>query len=64
MVKIKMTGAYSEENDTREFFFVNTDGESPITRIAAGMLVYVWMKDDKVNHYEKDGCEFWELLDT
>lgn len=61
MLAIKMTGAYTEEFDSRKFFFVNNDGEDEISRIAAGMFIYSWKDDPRLVHYEKDNAEYWEL---
>ena len=63
MVRIMMSGEWTEQEDTRRFFFDNGDGNpTEIDRAAAGMFVYVWVKDDKVKHYNEREYEIWELL--
>lgn len=63
MIRIIMTGEWTEKEDSRKYWFDTGDGDpSEIDRAAAGMFVYAWLKDDKVINYNDGEHEIWERL--
>lgn len=61
MTRIYMEGEYTEQEDTRIYWFDHNGEMSRIDREAAGLLVAVYYASGKVNHYTAGDVEVWEL---
>ena len=59
-MKIKMTGTCENGVDTREYFLITDGEESPIDRVAAGVIAMALKLENKLRMYEEDGCTIWE----